>query len=211
MTLWFKNSMVLKLSDQTPIAQGGERLIFIHPENDDWLIKVWHERFHEKQQKRTPFLIRVIRMKRYWSLLNELTEYLGVREEPAPKLEHLQELVGLTDTDLGFGMVVKAIKQDDGTLAPTLKDLVERHKFHKPHNQALETFFEWMSTTHIIVRDFSLNNLIWDEGNERFILIDGIGSKIGFSLRSLSRRYNQKANLNRIAKFRTRLAKALAS
>jgi hypothetical protein len=203
--------MVLKLSDQTPIAQGGERLIFIHPENNDWLIKVWHERFHEKQQKRTPFWIRVIRLKRYWSLLNELTEYLGVREDPHPKLEYIQQLVGLTDTDLGFGMVVKAIKQDNGKLAPTLKDLVERQVFHEQHHQALEVFFEWMSNTHIIVRDFSLNNLIWDECNQRFVLIDGIGSKIGFSLRSLSRRYNQKANHNRIVKFRTRLAKALGN
>lgn len=201
--------MVLKLSDQTPIAQGGERLIFIHPENREWLVKVWHARFHEKQQQRTPVLIRIIRLKRYWSLLNELTEYLGVREDKSSKLDYLQQLVGLTDTDLGFGMVVKAIKKKNGQLAPTLKDLVDSKEYNNKHDQALENFLEWMSETYIIIRDFSLNNLIWDEHNERFVLIDGIGSKIGFSLRSISRRYNQRANNNRINKFRTRLAKAL--
>ena len=31
---------MLKLSGQKPIAAGGERLVFVHPQQKDWLVKV---------------------------------------------------------------------------------------------------------------------------------------------------------------------------
>ncbi|GAA3926529.1 YrbL family protein [Litoribacillus peritrichatus] len=202
--------MTLTLSDTTPIAKGGERFVFIHPDNPDWLIKVWHERFHKKQEKRVPIVIKFLRLKRYWSLLNELTEYLAIRECAKPNLNHIQQIVGLVDTDLGLGMIVKAVKKENGELAPTTEDLVKNAQYTAEHDKALDEYFDWMRDTDIIIRDFNLNNLVWDELAKKFVLIDGIGSKPGFSLRSFSKAYNKKANFNRIQKFKTRMKKALS-
>jgi hypothetical protein len=201
--------MILNLENAKPIAEGGERFIFIHPENDDWLVKVWHERFFRKEVKRIPLVLKFLRLKKYWSLSYELTEYLALRENDEAPLKHLQQIIGFIDTNYGLGMIVKSIKNKAGELAPTVGDLISQKSFNDDHRAALDRFYTWMENSNIIVRDFTLNNLVWDEYSNEFIIIDGTGSKPGISLRTFSKRYNKRANINRINKFKTRVEKAI--
>ncbi|MFC3153098.1 YrbL family protein [Litoribrevibacter euphylliae] len=203
--------MELKLEGLSPVAKGGERDVFVHPENKAWLVKVYHQRFYDVHQKKYPIIMRFRRLKRYWSLVNELIEFIGIREKSSVETKYLQTIVGMVDTDLGIGMIVSAVLSEEGDLAPTLKDLVKNKQYQPMHAEALEALFQWMIDTHIIIRDFSLNNLVWSYQDQCFVIIDGIGSKATLSLRSFSKSYNQKANKKRVEKFRSRLAKVLGS
>lgn len=199
----------LVLCDVSPIAKGGERDVYVHPQNSEWLVKVYHQRFYDVHLKKYPIVMRLRRLKRYWSLVNELIEFIGIRENPNVETKYLQTIIGLIDTDQGVGMIVQAVLSDDDNLAPTLKDLVTSKHYQTVHAEALEALFSWMIDTHIIIRDFSLDNLVWNHKDQCFVIIDGIGSKATLSLRSFSKAYNKKANQKRVEKFRSRLAKAL--
>ena len=199
----------LVLCSVPPVAKGGERDVYVHPQNSEWLVKVYHQRFYDVHLKKYPIIMRLRRLKRYWSLVNELIEFIGIREDQNVETKYLQTIVGLADTDQGIGMIVNAVLSEDGGLASTLKSLVENGEYQPRHVEALEKLFQWMDETHIIIRDFSLDNLVWDYKQQCFVIIDGIGSKATLSLRSFSKVYNLHANKKRITKFRSRLDKLL--
>jgi len=69
----------------------------------------------------------------------------------------------------------------------------------------------WLDNHYIIVRDLTAANIVWDECNEYFVLIDGIGARRLPSLLSFSKRYNQYGNRKRTTKLKFRLNKQLKS
>jgi hypothetical protein len=201
-------SVIYLLSEQQPITSGGEKLVFQHPESDDLLIKVWRKRYYDELKKKHSFLCRYLRTPRYSALLKEVIEHVAVREYGSNH-GYLQNICGFVDTDLGLGMVVETIRDENGYLAKSLADLVEGHIFGAMHRRALEKLLEWLESTHVIVRDFTLNNLVWDEKNGMFVIVDGIGSRPVLSLRMFSKKYNRYSMKKKISKLRMRLERAL--
>jgi len=199
--------MKFKFEGAPVVSRGGSRKLFVHPEREDWLVKVYLQRFHDVNIERYPLTTKFRRLKLYWALVNELIEFVAIRENPETETKYLQTIIGTADTDYGLGMVVEGIFSEDGSLAPTLRDLVLDGRYQEQHQQELEKLFSWMSETDIIIRDFSLDNLVWDYKKQCFVIIDGIGSKATLSLRSFSKIYNRRANKNRIIKFKDRLKK----
>jgi len=197
MKLTFKGTQV--------VSQGGSRKLFVHPEREDWLVKVYLQRFHDVNIERYPLTTRFRRLKLYWALVNEIIEFVAIRENPKTETKYLQTIIGTADTDYGLGMVVEGVFSEDGSLAPTLRDLVIENKYQEKHQQELEALFKWMENTDVIIRDFSLDNLVWDYKKQCFVIVDGLGSKAVLSLRSFFKTYNLRANKNRVEKFRIRL------
>lgn len=141
-------------------------------------------------------------------LLHEITEHIAIREQEKDT-RFLQTITGIVDTDLGPGLVVVPVRTKDGQLARTLHQLIKESRFKEQHAQELERLFNWMVNTDVVIRDFTINNMVWDEIHNHFVIIDGIGSKPTISLRPLCRCYNKHANKKRIAKLRQRLSKTI--
>ena len=200
--------MNYKLSNQEPLASGSEKLIFQHPDSPTLLIKIWHQAFFDRTKKRHPITTRFRRLPRFCALTNEITEHLAVREQNTNPT-YIQHIVGLVDTDIGPGLVVEAITQKDGSLAQTLRQTIETKTYGPAHEKALNNLLDWVGETNIILRDLGINNLVWDEHQERFVVIDGIGGKPSISLRALSRGYNRYSNKKRIDKLRSRVARGI--
>lgn len=57
----------------------------------------------------------------------------------------------------------------------------------------------------MIIRDLSLNNIVWDEPGKLFVVIDGIGARPLPSLRQFSALYNKRANNKRAKKLLSRV------
>ncbi|AQQ71319.1 PhoP regulatory network protein YrbL [Limihaloglobus sulfuriphilus] len=197
-----------KLSDEKPIASGLEKLVFQHPENKNLLIKVWHKTFFERKKKRHPIAIKFQRLPRYSSIVNEITEQLVIYEADQTPV-YIQKVSGLVHTDLGPGITVKAILKKDGTLAWTLGDMIKNKKYNAMHQRAIDELLNWLKDSPIIVRDFDLQNLVWDEQNSRFVIIDGIGGRSTVSLRRFWPNYNTYSKRKRIKKIRRRIQVAL--
>jgi hypothetical protein len=200
--------MTVKLSHIKPIASGFEKQVYPHPTDPSLLIKIWHDEFLERKKARHPIAIKFQRLPKYYSIINELTEQLALHEQNQ-STSYIQIVTGLIDTDLGLGITVKAVRTKDGELAPTLRDLINQNRYSKSHKQALESLLNWLNNCNIIIRDFSTNNLVWDEEHHKFIIIDGIGGKSTVSLRRWIPRYNMYSNRKRIKKMRLRIQKEL--
>lgn len=200
--------MLYKLSGVSPVAEGGERYVYLHPHDDKLLIKVWKDRYYETLLKRYPFIHRLCRAPRYSSLTNEVIEHIVARENENVS-PHLQNIGGFCDTDMGLGIVVEAVMSVDGNLAPTLGTLLDEKKFSNFHHREIIKLNSWLLNSKVIIRDLSLNNIVWDEVGGKFVIIDGVGAKPVPSLRKVFAFYNKRANKNRAIKLMKRISQKM--
>lgn len=200
---------MISLSQQEPVAKGGEKLIYFHPQDDSKLIKVINPSYIDFMQKNYSLTYRLRRLKHYWFFANTMIEHIASSEEDVANKHFLQAVDGFVDTDLGFGLIVKAVKNLDGSLGHTLGDLLMANQFNDQHRLALNAFVDWMKETHIIIRDLWLDNLVWDEQGQYFVLVDGIGGRYLPTLRSYCRWYNLRGNWKRAEKLLKRVDRSL--
>ncbi|MBD3897061.1 hypothetical protein IEI94_14480 [Halomonas sp. ML-15] len=171
-------SMLIRLAHTQPLASGGSRLIYPHPEQPGQLIKVIKGRESMQPKHRlTP-----TRLKARFQLtrqLRELREHIRILDTPSDLLSrHLPRIDGLVATDLGVGLVVEAIRDVNGRLAPTLSQLLGKSLIEPRHRDLLAIFFERLIASTAIVGDLSYNNLVLGQdvqGNDYFALVDGLG------------------------------------
>lgn len=175
------------------IAQGNRREVYSVRGNPKLLIKL-------------PSTIDAVRVRcaitralkrfyrRHVPLRRELHEYRRVSIEPTSS--HLQYCLGVAETSSGRGLVVLAVTRIDGTLAPTLRDLIANGEVNHTVISALMTFLDWMIATRLVVADVYTGNIVYDERQERLVLIDGIGDKTFIPIRAwiplLNRLYKRK-------------------
>lgn len=147
----------------------------------------------------------------YWFYIKEVIEHVSLREENVRDRHFLQHLVGFADTNLGLGMVVKAVRKADGDLADSLSTLIDTDQFTPLHQHALDELLSWIESTWVIIRDLTARNIVWDERHQHFVIIDGIGARYLPSLRTISRAYNRRSNRKKIAKLRMRIRHQLSA
>lgn len=207
----FKKNGVLILKDSTPVARGGNRHVFFHPENKDLLIKVnspvAHKRFTRKRWLGKFFQRRYL-CYRYRFVMRETWEYIASYAFEDKRPAFIQQVVGFVDTDFGLGYVTKAERDGDGNLAPTLKRLAEEGRFDETVKKDLKTFLTWYLNHPVICGDFCEGNIVhaWDEQiGSYFVLIDGLGEKNVIPFNTLSKRFNRMTKLRKIRQMLNRL------
>lgn len=201
---------LIKLSDKTPVGKGGEKIVYFHPDDHSKLIKVINPDYIDFMKKNRSLTYRLRRLTHYWFFSNMVIEHIASREEDIPQKHFLQTIIGFVDTDMGLGVVVNAVTKSNGEIGDSLGDLIKSGAYTSVHETALNNFIEWMQDVHIIIRDLWLDNLIWNEKDQHFVLVDGIGSRYLPSLRSYWRRYNLRGNRKRAIKLLQRVDRHLA-
>lgn len=199
--------MKLNLTSQTPLASSTEKEIYQHPDKDELLIKIWQTKYLDFLKQQDPIQTSLRRLPKYTGCLKEITEHLYIREK-GEESRFVQNIVGLIDTDLGMGVVVEKITQKNGQLAQNLTDVIANNHYHLPQEQAMSELIAWLRSTGVIIRDLTLRNLVWDECNSRFVIVDGLGGKARCSLRSFSSWYNRRSNNKRADKLLFRIERA---
>ncbi|TVR65271.1 MAG: hypothetical protein EA422_04655 [Gemmatimonadales bacterium] len=179
---------MIVLSAQSPEASGARRLVYRHPLRPDRLIKV------VKPSNRPPWRVRL--SSRYGSYKShgiELTEYLVLRSRISNDPPIVAPFHGLVETDLGMGVEVERMVDRAGELAPTLHHLVERMGPASHLVPQVDAMIRLLARHHIVVSDLKPLNLVlaWWGGEERLVLIDGLGEKNLLSLRPMSRLANR--------------------
>ncbi|WP_444885154.1 YrbL family protein [Microbulbifer sp. PSTR4-B] len=201
--------MDMQLRLDQAIAKGNEKLVFPHPESDDLLIKVISDQFRRTMDYKFSISTRLRRLTYYWPYIKEVSEHIYLREGKVKDTHFVQEFKGFVDTNLGLGITVRAVKKHTGELADTLHKLITSQEFNQKHIDGLIDLLKWLEQTFIVVRDLRTVNIVWDEINSHFVVIDGIGSRRLPSLRTISRLYNQRANRRCTAKLRRLVNKEL--
>lgn len=186
----------LILSDREPLFVGDAKKVYEHPDFPGSYVKIL---------KKNPISFsRYRRLPTYWEFYHEIAEYLVVREKEKENAHFMELIVGLVDTDMGVGLVVGAVKDQDGNPAPTIRNLIASKQVTAIQEKAFESFIQWVVSTDVIIRELTTTNIVWNYQTESFVLVDGAGCKPFLSLRTMSRSYNHKKNKKKANKLRHR-------
>ena len=178
----------LKLSHLEPVAQGAQKLVFRHPDDPRVLVKVVNPRFIERHDRRDSFYKKRRRIGHHRAFAREMIEHLVVRALQPGRLApcpHMQNILGVVDTDMGAALLVEAVLDENGDLAPTLRDQLETGRFGPREQQALEDFLDWALDSNVLINDLSTDNLAWHPDGH-FVMIDGLGDRAGIPIRAVS-------------------------
>ncbi|MFP4640185.1 MAG: YrbL family protein [Guyparkeria sp.] len=194
----------LKLSHLEPVAQGAQKLVFRHPDDPRVLVKVVNPRFIERRDRKDRFYQKRRRIGHHRAFAREMIEHLVVRALHPGRLApcpYMQNILGVVDTDLGTALLVEAVLDENGDLAPTLRDLVETNRFGPRERDALEEFLDWALDSNVLINDLSADNLAWHHDGH-FVMIDGLGDRAGIPIRAVSPWLNRLYKRKKIRQLR---------
>lgn len=100
---------------------------------------------------------------------------------------------GFVATSEGLGMLVEQIHDEQGRLAPTLREILQSRTVTAAHRTALETFWRACRDHHVVVGDLHPGNIAYTEcrsGGPECVCIDGFGEKSFFPVHRWSRWIN---------------------
>ncbi|WP_187265393.1 YrbL family protein [Reinekea thalattae] len=204
----------LKLNELTPIAISRTRYIYEHPDNPELLVKV-HRRIEiSGPMSRLQHWYRNIE-DRFIFLsgnLRELNIYFQSRYNRADTLvRYIAPIEGIVDTDLGLGLVVSAVRDKKGNLAPTIGKLFRENRMNTSRAKKLRALLEQIEKTDLVIGDLNFGNIVLEQpadGEEDFYLIDGLGEKTLFPIQTISRYARRKNKQTFITAVEKRLAEA---
>ncbi len=200
---------IIELKHRTPIAKGGLRLIYEHPENPDLLIKVMRpEAVSRRYGEDQPWYKKRRRFGPYVLFARETMEFLATWASHGRTLPIAQRIAGFVETDMGLGLLTDAVRDADGNLAPTLAHLIDHRLFDARAEEALEQFLVSLLESDLVLADLHERNLVYaaePDGSRRFVMIDGIGASTILPFKAISRSFNRRNKRAKIQRLHERI------
>ncbi|WP_102959906.1 YrbL family protein [Mangrovicella endophytica] len=201
------------LKGRQPAASGGINDVYLHPNDDSLLIKVTRDHAVARAAKKSAFFYGPERRYRHLkNFLRPLREQVALRAATGCGSAHLETLIGLTETDLGIGLIVKA-ETRDGRLAPTLDGLLKSSTFDAAMREELDRFCAWVVESPIVLNDLRARNLVYVDdpsGGGRFVMIDGYGETGAIPMKSWLGWLNRRSKRRDVARLLERVDAVLA-
>jgi len=168
------------LADQRPFAIGGRRLCYVHPQDPDKVIKVLRQ-----DPRRTVRITSKRRLVPHWlrreydnnqhekAVLDRLFARIG-----PVAAGHLPRCYGYVPTDLGPGLVLDLVRDEQGPISRSLRELLSRGYDVEQFRPAFEQFAEFLLEHRVLTRALLDHNLAAQhcrDGSWRLVMIDGLG------------------------------------
>jgi hypothetical protein len=178
----------VSLSNAEPFAIGGRRLCFVHPNDPSVCIKVNRvddQRFDRLPRKRIvpASLRRGLDDNRHdRRTLSALQRRLGRR------YAHLPRYHGAIETDLGRGIAIDLIRDSDGRIARTIRNLIVEGVTLDELKPAFNEFAGYLVRNRVLTRALLDHNIVAARGADggwTLHLIDGFGDPAFISLGSV--------------------------
>lgn len=151
------------LSSKYFLAKGGERDCYIHPNDENKVIKVVHRNEKHNEQNKLEY--------KYY-------KYLKKSDKPQT---HLTECFGFIDTNLGLGLVYEKLKDYNNKSSKSFKNYLEEKFFTKEEEENLVyELKEYLFKNDILFIDVDLSNVFCQEIFQnvyKLIIIDGLGAR----------------------------------
>ena len=145
-----------------PIGKGKERACFVHPDDPQKAIKISHGDTSEQSRREIRFYQKLLKRR---------------RSDP-----HIPRYYGLCDTNLGQGIVVDMIRDQDGEISRPLNwYLAEGYPIEdfEPYLDELKQSF--LQNLIIFNHDMTVGNLLFQKVSAisaRLVAIDGLGDVV---------------------------------
>jgi len=197
---------ILDLSNHKPIFYGGNRVVYVHPDDPDFFVKVARPRAAEN------FYDRIPKWKRRFKIMGgglpqswrEFREYIRLNLSATKEIPFVFISAGFIRTSEGWGHVVKAERGEDGNYAPTLASIInEPEKYEKP----LADFLSWVVDTPAAFSNIEPWNLVLAQrdGKNELISIDGLGERCFIQFRAYFPSINKRKNRRKVRKLLWRI------
>ena len=154
---------MLELDDK-PVGKGQERTCYVHPDDPNKAVKV----LHGDKRKQT---------------LREIACYRELEARRSPvSFSHLPRFYGWTSTNKGEAIVVDLVRDYDGSISKSLKQLLyDGHSIEEftPQLRDLKRYF--LDNRVVFNNDMSRQNLLFQKvapGLARLVIVDGIGDHV---------------------------------
>ena len=203
------SSEPIVLADELLLMRGSCRLIFRHPHQSEWLIKLIRPEYIERKfGAKAPWYKRMRRLGYFIGYEREFQEQLTACLHYDSYPSCLYFIIGMQPTNRGLGQIVEAVRGRDGQYAPTLRTLIRQGRFDAQAKQQLQLFFDWLLQSPIVISDLTLDNIVYRytvSMGEHFCIIDGVGEPNLIPLKSSFKWWNRTSKQRWIEKIKQRV------
>jgi hypothetical protein len=203
----------LLLRGQEPAITGTHRALYELPDVPALIVKIMLDqrantpRNFVKHLKYT-YRDRIFPAGRYRFLYREYKTYIDLKLSQGRRggLPPVADLHGFVETDLGMGMLAEKVASRSGRLGRSIEGLLHDGRLDR-HLDTLTDFAQQLFDWKVRVNDLNPRNVVlgYRGGEDRFVIVDGLGDSNIVPLRSWSTRLNDRALHKRL----TRMAGAL--
>lgn len=177
--------LVILKDIENAFTQGGNRLCFFHPDDDNLCIKIPRpDRTPELRRQQKSFPKNLKPLSHFDENKCELMELQRIEKNIGDKAFLLTpRCFGMVNTDLGEGLCLEMIKDHDGKVSLSLKQYLWINGITTSLETALAFFAEQWQHLGMPSRDLLLHNIVVQQdvaGVKRLVVIDGLGWS-GFS------------------------------
>jgi hypothetical protein len=197
------------------VAKGRHYLVYRDPMNEQILFKVRYPEFRQYQPEQNKYLIkRLINQYRFSkSYVREFIELIRLRFYYRERLPwFIQKLIGFADTNLGFALLVKAERGQDGQYAKSLSTLIKTRQVTDQVRADLEIFYQELAHSTLVITDLHPGNLVYAYDAQRgnhFVLIDGYGDKTLIPMLRMSSYLRKRTRLSKIKQLKQIIEKRI--
>jgi len=174
--------MTVILSAQEPFAQGGNRLCFVHPEDDQRCIKVRRPDFTLEDLRRSKGFPKNLRpLSSFDDNLEEYRVINDICQQVGPEtFRHIYKCYGFVETDLGLGLECELIRDASGLISLSLKQYIWEHGYTDSCRKAVDVLADFWTSHQIPSRKLLTHNIMVQQASNgeirRLVVIDGLGS-----------------------------------
>ena len=171
---------MLSLKHLEPFGVGGRRMCFVHPDDPKKCVKVLRTDDRRTIRVKQKGLSLPAAWRRDYDnnaheklILENLEKRIGL-----VMAEHLPRCYGTQPTDLGAGLVLDLIRDEDGAISRSLRELITMGYDISKLRPSFEAFGRFLSAHLILTRSLLDHNLVVSmrsDGPGSIYMIDGLG------------------------------------
>jgi hypothetical protein len=184
---------MITIDENKLLAIGSSRLIFIHPNDNKKLIKVFKPSQSPEMRRRAVWYKRFRAREKLDENIRDLMEHQKARGKSNKTASSICNVYGIENTNLGEGLVEEHICNNDGKTSATLKDYVQCNGINIVKSY-IDDLFELLTDNHILFRDaYEMNILVQElEVGFRLVVVDGLGENNLIPYASISKTLNAR-------------------
>lgn len=165
---------------ESAFSQGGNRLIYIDPRDNNRCIKVLRaDRLPQTKRQEKSFPSNLKPLSAFDDNLEEFNNFQWIENHIGDEAFLLiPRCYGFVETDHGRGIVTELIKDSDGKISISLKQYVWQQGFDTQLQQALKSFQDQWHQLGMPSRNLLLHNIVVQMEHDnisRLVVIDGLG------------------------------------
>jgi hypothetical protein len=199
--------LMIELNDNLIFAEGGRRFCFVHPDFPDRCVKTLSENGDPVWRKKEAVWYKQLRpLPMFDDNQRELKSFRELEAKGEAVCRHFPRCYGIEPTNRGDGIVCELIRDDDGSVSRSLRQVVKAEGKTEELRDALDEFFRLLLERAVVTRDILDHNLLVrkHDGALRIYMIDGFGSSELIPVSTLFPPVGRKKASRKIERFKQR-------